>query len=491
MMKYYVYQTKEKKYAVKKEGSKRALKVFDNKIDALIYAQGLANKNNGQVVDQTLVKEISKKLKKTKHPFLVVLVIILVICLLGGFTYYGYKKGFINLDFLARGSNNHQYENVTSGVVYDDFQIHIMQLGNNKNGDAIYIKAGEKNILIDAGTSKIDQLQNYINTCNLDENKNPIKVDKFDYVIVTHSDLDHIEGFISSNSMFDRYKIDTIIDFKTEKAEVNDKGNKTKYGSYVESRKRAEVKGSKHYYASDLFQDEEKRVFTLKENLTMEIMYNKYYTETSNDENNYSVVTMFNYNNHKFLFTGDLEKDGEEAFANYYKNTLGQVDFYKAGHHGSKTSSNKVLLDLIKPKICAVSCSAGNSEYTPNYKNVFPTQIFVNNIAQYTDNVYVTSMGMDDEEKPINGNIIVSCNGEDVSVASTGKESDNQDTSNGPIKLKDSLWFNKEIYVVDTGKKDSENGGNIYNFVSAAKKKDYYNESTPNAIKVPFRVWPN
>ena len=86
MMKYYVYQTKEKKYAVKKEGSKRALKVFDNKIDALKYAQGLANKNNGQVVDQTLVKEISKKLKKTKHPFLVVLVIILVICLLGGFT---------------------------------------------------------------------------------------------------------------------------------------------------------------------------------------------------------------------------------------------------------------------------------------------------------------------------------------------------------------------------------------------------------------------
>ena len=61
MMKYYVYQTKEKKYAVKKEGSKRALKVFDNKIDALKYAQGLANKNNGQVVDQTLVKEISKK----------------------------------------------------------------------------------------------------------------------------------------------------------------------------------------------------------------------------------------------------------------------------------------------------------------------------------------------------------------------------------------------------------------------------------------------
>ena len=200
---------------------------------------------------------------------------------------------------------------------------------------------------------------------------------------------------------------------------------------------------------------------------------------------------MFNYNNHKFLLTGDLEKDGEEAFANYYKNTLGQVDFYKAGHHGSKTSSNKVLLDLIKPKICAVSCSAGNSEYTPNYKNVFPAQIFIDNIAQYTDNVYVTSMGMDDEEKAINGNIIVSCNGEDVSVASTGKESDNQDTSNGPIKLKDSLWFNKEIYVVDTGKKDSENGGNVYNFVSAKEKKDYYNESTPNAIKVPFRVWPN
>ena len=68
------------------------------------------------------------------------------------------------------------------------------------------------------------------------------------------------------------------------------------------------------------------------------------------------------------------------------------VDLYKAAHHGSKTSSTMDFLNLIQPKMCVVSCSAGNPEYTSNYLNVFPTQTFVSNISKFTDKVMLLLM---------------------------------------------------------------------------------------------------
>ena len=49
----------------------------------------------------------------------------------------------------------------------------------------------------------------------------------------------------------------------------------------------------------------------------------------------------------QYLFTGDLEKEGEAHLVEFYD--LGEVYLYKAGHHGSKTSSSIDLLNEIKP----------------------------------------------------------------------------------------------------------------------------------------------
>ena len=174
----------------------------------------------------------------------------------------------------------------------------------------------------------------------------------------------------------------------------------------------------------------------------MDILYNKYYFEQASDENDHSVCTMFNYNDHHFMLTGDLEEKGEEALAAYYdgstnEKTLPNVDLFKAGHHGSKTSSNKVLLDLITPSICCVCCCAGSSEYTTDNNNTFPTQDFINRIALYTDKVYVTSV-LDTIEsrkkneqvfKSLNGNIIVSCNGLNTSVSCSNDNTILKDTT--------------------------------------------------------------
>ena len=174
----------------------------------------------------------------------------------------------------------------------------------------------------------------------------------------------------------------------------------------------------------------------------MEILYNYYYENKHSDENNYSVCLMFNQGDKHFLFTGDLEKEGEEQLVK--NNTLPKVELFKAGHHGSGTSSNDALLSVIQPKIICVCCCAGSVEYTQNLANTFPYQTTIDRFAKYTDQVYVTTYG--DIEKGadgkyddvgfglLHGNIVVTSNRSGVTVKCS---------ANDGVLLKDTEWFKK------------------------------------------------
>ncbi len=358
--------------------------------------------------------------------------------------------------------------NVTENIIFPDFQIHFMMLGNDKAGDSIYIKAGDNDIIIDAGSRQNSTVttKEYMNQY--------IKDGKIEYVILTHGDQDHIEGFTDTNSnkgILSSYSIDTIIDnqYTTKTTQA--------YSKYVTLRDSLVAsKKTKHYYASDCYNNENgaSRVYQLSDNVKMSILYNYYYFNTGSDENNYSVCTMFTYTTpekeYNFMFTGDLEEDGEKRMAQYYngsdeEHTLPEVDLFKAGHHGSKTSSNECLLKIIKPKMCVVSCCCGTNEYTGIIDNQFPTQQFISRIAKYTDRVYVTSIyntytietakdkgnGKSDTTgvaiggnyistdgfKAMNGNVVVSCSNKGVGLY----------CSNNYTKLKDSEWLNTKIVI--------------------------------------------
>lgn len=321
---------------------------------------------------------------------------------------------------------------------------HFLMLGNAYAGDCTLVKVGDVDVLIDAGSRKdsIDDIQNYID--------NYVTDGKLEYVIATHGDQDHIAGFAKDNgSIFDIYECETIIDFPR-----TDKDTDT-YNDYVAERDAEVSKGAKHYTALDCYNQKNggKRVYNLTENgnVKMEILYNYFYENKSvgdGGENEYSVCVMFYHGSRKFLFTGDLEEKGEEYLAQNYD--FSQVELFKAGHHGSKTSSNEILLKEIKPKICVASCCAGSVEYTQNFENTFPTQAFINRIAKYTDKVYVpimidvewsdrgTSDTSDDKYENVanyeilNGNIVVVSEAEkDVYV----------NCSNNNTILKDTEWF--------------------------------------------------
>ena len=107
-----------------------------------------------------------------------------------------------------------------------------------------------------------------------------------------------------------------------------------------------------------------------------------------------------------YLFTGDLEEDGEERLVQ--NNELPHVVLYKAGHHGSKTSSTSALLERITPEYVAVCCCAGYNEYGAAEENVFPTQAFIDRVGSYTDKIYVTIMWEEETDGfcEMNGDIV-------------------------------------------------------------------------------------
>lgn len=425
-------------------------------------------------------------MKKKDKKILYIILFIAVVCVIavvGILWYFGIidLNKFINNDKKDDKKEEYVPQEVVEGEVFDDFQIHFLELGNELAGDCTYIKAGDNDILIDAGSraNSIPTIKNYLSDKVLDN--------KLEYVIATHAHQDHIAGFAgdkNNKSLFLEYEIGTIIDFSL----TNQSPTGDTYSSYLTNRDSILDEDTFHYTAKECFNNEgnakDSYILLDKDNkkVTMTILYNKFYFETSSDENNYSVCTLFTYKDndhvHNYLLTGDLEKAGEKALANYYdgstlKKTLPHCDLFKAGHHGSPTSSNDVLLSKITPDICCVCCCAGKDEYTKNYNNTFPSQAFINRIAKYTDQVYVTTLWSEELKKyeSMNGNIIVSSNLDKTSVAST----------NNLIKLKDSAWFNQEIYVEDYVESDSNGVPN---------GKLYYGDDLEGKTKVKMRYWP-
>ena len=317
-----------------------------------------------------------------------------------------------------------------------ELSINFLELGNKFTGDCTYIKAGEVDILIDAGskTSSIPTIDAFL--------KQNVADGVLEYVIVTHAHLDHYAGFATNektDSIFDLYECETIIDFsQTEKG----KTDTPTYKNYVRERDAEVAAGAVHYTAEECM-TQDKSIFDLGDGIELQILDSYFYYNRGPSENDHSVCVMINQGDRHFLFTGDLEAEGEEKLVEM--NDLPEVELYKAGHHGSKTSSSTALLEVVKPKMVAVCCCCGSPEYTKTNENQFPTQAFIDRIAPYTDKVYVTTLCVDYENAvftSMNGNITVLSSASGVSV----------NCSNNNTPLKDTEWFKNNRICPDAWK---------------------------------------
>ncbi len=306
-------------------------------------------------------------------------------------------------------------------IVSDDLSIHFLYFNNAVSGDCTLIKVGDTEVLIDAGSTRgsATTLISYINEYCTDG--------VLEYVIATHAHEDHIAGFVGeygTDGIFSAFECKTIIDYT---------GQKTTSGisnDYKVWRDKEVEGGAVHYTALECWNNENgaKRSYTLGENITMNILYQRYYEESTANENNYSVCMLLTQGENNYLFTGDLESGGEASLV--AKNNLPKCKLFKGGHHGSDTSNTMTLLNVIQPEIVCVCSCCGD-------KHGFPKQAFIDNVANFTDKVYITTMKDEATNKGVqmNGNIVVRANKEGITV----------NCSNNNILFKDSEWFKNAV----------------------------------------------
>ena len=86
------------------------------------------------------------------------------------------------------------------------------------------------------------------------------------------------------------------------------------------------------------------------------------------DANNNSISIILQYGDRRFLFTGDAEEEEEQDIVNAGISI--DCDVYKAGHHGSRTSSSEELLNAASPAFVVISCGEGNSYGHPHARTL-------------------------------------------------------------------------------------------------------------------------
>ena len=330
---------------------------------------------------------------------------------------------------------------------YSPISFHFLDLNIQYTGDCTYIKAGDNDILIDAGARKAsgevicDYLDQYVED------------GKLEYVIATHAHQDHIAGFVGNSDsskpkgrtgVFYNYEVETLIDFPLSDATT------AIYSDYLEAVSMLVEEGTTHYTALDCVKEQNgaQRIYSLGEGVSMEVLYNFFYDHTRNDfraeypgvsgsfseENDYSVSLLFRQGEKAMLFTGDSEAWSEHSLV--AENDLPEnVVLYKGGHHGSYTATGEELLAATSPDAIVFECTAGNSEFASDPNHSFPAQETIDRIAPYTDRVYVTQVGSWEDRTyhaPLNGTVI-------ASYDSMGNE--NFAFSNSSEKLKDTSWF--------------------------------------------------
>jgi competence protein ComEC len=207
-------------------------------------------------------------------------------------------------------------------------QVHILDVGQ---GDAILIEApGDKTVLIDAGTSKSNVL----------ENLQQRGIKRLDLVIASHPHADHIGGM---PAVLKGFEIGTYVD------------NGMTHTTMTYARTLQAVEGKEIQYQRGV----NGRTFNVGPEVKLTILHPRstLLRGTRSDLNSNSVVVRLDHKDICFLFTGDAEDPTERDLLN---RGLNECEVLKVAHHGSKHSTSDSVLRAVKPRYAAISAGAGN-----------------------------------------------------------------------------------------------------------------------------------
>lgn len=259
----------------------------------------------------------------------------------------------------------------------DEIKINFLEM-HQQYGDAIYIQAGDFDMLIDAGTS-LDGA--YVN----DFLRRNVSDGRIEMVVATHAHSDHIGGMESALSTFPNitYAVDygyTISDY-----------------SLVGNVRNRFNEADNYYPITDCIDNLNgaRDVIYVTNDLYISFLDTGYYlspskdcTDDNFDANQTSVALMVTFKNQNYYFAGDLTRAPEKNLLN--KGLIKKVSVAKASHHGSTTSNCTEILSKLNPNVSVISTalvSRGSS--TKNAENqTHPIGSALANLISYSKKVY-------------------------------------------------------------------------------------------------------
>jgi competence protein ComEC len=172
-------------------------------------------------------------------------------------------------------------------------------------------------------------------------------ISKIDIVILTHPHNDHLQGLLS---VLKNFKVGIVLDSGYENKE------NPLYYEFLSLIKEKNIRYKIVKYG-DIFNLGSSKIKILNPQVP-------YLNLTKSDIDNNGIVFKLTEGNVRFLFTGDIYKEGECKILENGEDI--ESDILKIPHHGSNTSSSLEFLEKVKPKISIISVGRDNTYGHPS-----------------------------------------------------------------------------------------------------------------------------
>ena len=236
-------------------------------------------------------------------------------------------------------------------------------------GDGILISAGKSDILIDGGSSDKKKVGKYSIIPYLCYEG----IGELDAVIVSHEDSDHISGILEIMDSMEKggIRIKKLILPEIFAGSAKDNYHKLEKRAkelkipvdYMSTGETMAIGGKGPENTSI-----RGRGFNKRPRIEFTCL-NPYKNMATEGANAYSTVLHMRYGSFTALFTGDVEKEGEEHLKEVLRanrEKYGDITLLKVAHHGSAYTTDEELLKLLHPKIALISCGVDNSYGHPH-----------------------------------------------------------------------------------------------------------------------------
>lgn len=213
-------------------------------------------------------------------------------------------------------------------------------------GDGLFFRTdGGTTCLIDGGSSDVKQVGTYRILPFLKEQG----VGTLDYVMVTHTDGDHMSGIeelLEQAGKGGGIRIKTLL--------LSEQSAREEQGLRLKALSREAGTDVRIIKAGMVLKDENAKLVCLHPEERAGYR----------DKNAASLVFRLSYGDFSMLLTGDLEETGEREILQQGEEL--SCNILKAGHHGSRFSTTEEWLREVRPQLTLISCGKDNSYGHPH-----------------------------------------------------------------------------------------------------------------------------